>query len=111
MGYGYGYMQPQTNVIQVSGEQEARMYQMAPNSVYALWDKNDQVIYYLTSDVTGRVSMQILDFTVRMDAKTAKQELEMNELKSRLAALENMIGGMNHESAIPAKSTATTGNA
>ena len=37
----YYSQQPQTNVIQVSGEQEVRSFQFAPNSTFAFFDRND----------------------------------------------------------------------
>ena len=101
----YYPQQPQTNVIQVSGEQEVRSFQFAPNSTFAFFDRNEPVIYYVRSDASGRVTVDILDFTIRPDPKVVQQETEMNELRQRLAAIESMLGGLVHESTV-SKSTA-----
>jgi hypothetical protein len=101
----YYPQQPQTNVIQVSGEQEVRSFQFAPNSTFAFFDRNEPVIYYVRSDASGRVTVDVLDFVIRPDPKVVQQETEMNELRQRLAAIESMLGGLVHESTV-SKSTA-----
>ena len=96
----YYPQQPQTNVIQVSGEQEVRSFQFAPNSTFAFFDRNEPVIFYVRTDASGRVTIDTLDFTIRPDPKVAQQENEMNELKQRLAKIETLLGGLVHESTV-----------
>ena len=97
--YGMQRTQPQTNVLQISGEDAARNYPIAPNSIVALWDVNKSVIYYKTSDATGATTMQILDYKIRDES--AKKSSEMEAILQRLTAIENQIGGLKHESAVP----------
>ena len=38
---------------------------LVPNTTVALWDSEQQVIYWKTSDASGMPSMKILDYTIR----------------------------------------------
>ena len=58
--------QPQTaGIIWVQGEAGTKSYMLVPNTTVALWDSEQQVIYWKTSDASGMPSMKILDYTVR----------------------------------------------
>lgn len=99
MGYGYqAYLQP--NVIPVNSDQEIGMYQLAPSAIYAFFKRDEQIIYYVTTDSLGKASMQILDYTIRPDANTARHDAELKELRERLAAIESMLGGLINESTV-----------
>jgi len=58
-------VQQQTGVIWVLGEEGAKSYPVAPNTMVALWDSERMVIYLKSVDAFGRPSMNILDYTMR----------------------------------------------
>jgi len=83
------------NLIWVQGEAGAKAYMVAPNNTIALWDSEAQVIYIKESDMMGRPTMQILDYTIRNKPKD-----EMEVLRDEIAELKKQIKEMSHESAI-----------
>lgn len=58
----------QNNIIWVSGESEASMYPVAPNSAVDLWDKSGVTVYRKQADATGRPMMKIYDLVERSEA-------------------------------------------
>ena len=109
MGYGsYQYLQP--NVITVQNEQEISMYRLAPNSLYAFYAVNEQTIFYVQTDAVGKYTITYLDFVIRPDPKTVKQEAEMNELRNELAAIKKMLGGIVNESTVSTGNATATGS-
>lgn len=83
------------NLIWVQGEAGAKAYMVAPNNTIALWDSEAQVIYIKETDMTGRPTMQILDYTIRNKPKD-----EMEVLREEIAALKKKIGEMTNESTV-----------
>ena len=58
----------QTNdMIWVLNENEATSYPVAPNNSVVLWDKNNKTFYIKTANAQGIPSMQIYDFTERIE--------------------------------------------
>jgi hypothetical protein len=57
---------PTNDMIWVLGEVEAQSYPVAPNNTVTLWDKNQKTIYIKSANAQGVPSMQILDFTERV---------------------------------------------
>jgi hypothetical protein len=51
--------------IWVQGEDAAKSYPIAPNTILELWDTERQTIYLKSADASGKPSMQVLDFTIR----------------------------------------------
>ena len=58
-------IQPKSNRIWVQGEESAKSYNVAPNTVMDLWDSESQTIYIKSADIYGKPSMQIIDYTIR----------------------------------------------
>lgn len=58
-------VQPKSNRIWVQGEESAKSYNVAPNTVMDLWDSESQTIYIKSADIYGKPSMQIIDYTIR----------------------------------------------
>ena len=84
-----------TNITWVQGEAGAKAYMVAPNNTIALWDSESQVIYIKETDMTGRPTMQILDYTIR-----SKPKDEMEVLRDEIAELKKKIKEMSNESVV-----------
>ena len=60
----------QTNdMLFVLNENEASAYPVAPNNSVVLWDKNNKTFYIKTANAQGIPSMQIYDFTERVQTQ------------------------------------------
>jgi hypothetical protein len=59
----------QTNdvMLWVLNENEASSFPVAPNNSVVLWDKNNKTFYIKTANAQGIPSMQIYDFTERIE--------------------------------------------
>jgi hypothetical protein len=55
------------DMLFVLNENEASAYPVAPNNSVVLWDKNNKTFYIKTANTQGIPSMQIYDFTERME--------------------------------------------
>ena len=114
--------QQQNNpIIWIQGIESAKAFQTAPNSTVVLFDSDEQVIYIKSSDMQGRPSMRILDYTIRSEApKTAQNALagnnaqiptkeDISALQSQIDSLRRQIeqiGGTAHEPTLSADATA-----
>lgn len=100
-------LQPKSNRIWVQGEESAKSYNVAPNTMMDLWDSESQTIYVKSADVYGRPSMQIIDysyrdgqntptapdFVPRSDFATKDDILSMQE---KINALEGKLERISH---------------
>lgn len=59
--------QPANDMLFVLNENEASAYPVAPNNSVVLWDKNNKTFYIKTANAQGIPSMQIYDFTERIE--------------------------------------------
>ena len=59
--------QPTNDMLFVLNENEASAYPVAPNASVVLWDKNNKTFYIKTANAQGIPSMQIYDFTERIE--------------------------------------------
>ena len=59
--------QPTNDMIFVLNENEASAYPVAPNNSVVLWDKNNKTFYIKTANAQGIPSMQVCDFTERVE--------------------------------------------
>lgn len=57
---------PNNDMIFVLGQNEAESYPVAPNATVTMWDKNQKTFYIKTANAQGIPSMQIYDFTERV---------------------------------------------
>ena len=60
--------QPTNDMIFVLGQNEAESYPVAPNATVTMWDKNQKTFYIKTANAQGIPSMQIYDFTERIES-------------------------------------------
>jgi hypothetical protein len=74
----FGYQSQ--NVVKVTGLEGARAYPMAPNSTAALFDENEDVFYFKTTDGAGYPSIRVFDFTERIEKQP--QFVTIDELRS-----------------------------
>ena len=89
--------QPTNDMLFVLNENEASAYPVAPNASVVLWDKNNKTFYIKTANAQGIPSMQIYDFTERIEK--AKNEPTTHECtcgdkyatKEQINALEGKI--------------------
>lgn len=69
--YGYGYQtqntQP-TQLTRVTGLEGAKAYQMSANSVAALFDAAEDVMYIKSTDGAGFPTIRVFEFTERKEA-------------------------------------------
>lgn len=66
---------PNNDMIFVLGQNEAESYPVAPNATVTMWDKNQKTFYIKTANAQGIPSMQIYDFTERIE-NTSKSPTE-----------------------------------
>ena len=59
---------PNNDMIFVLGQNEAESYPVAPNATVTMWDKNQKTFYIKTANAQGIPSMQIYDFTERVQS-------------------------------------------
>lgn len=71
--------QPTNDMLFVLNENEASAYPVAPNNSVVLWDKNNKTFYIKTANAQGIPSMQIYDFTERVEK--AQNESVKHECK------------------------------
>ena len=84
--------QVQTGPIWVNGRAEADQYQVGPNQVAALWDRNEQVIYLKSADNTGRYTTEVLEYHSRDDKKEGSVSRE--EFDSAIDKLTRQINSI-----------------
>lgn len=58
---------PNNDMIFVLCQNEAESYPVAPNATVTMWDKNQKTFYIKTANAQGIPSMQIYDFTERVE--------------------------------------------
>lgn len=93
----------------VLNENEASAYPVAPNNSVVLWDKNNKTFYIKTANAQGIPSMQIYDFTERIEKaqneptthkctcgdKYATKE-QINDLKGKIDDLTAKYEELSH---------------
>lgn len=96
-------------LLWVLNENEASSYPVAPNNSVVLWDKNNKTFYIKTANAQGIPSMQIYDFTERIEnaskmptehtctcgEKFATKE-QMNDLRGKIDDLTAKYEELSH---------------
>ena len=91
--YQNQYQQPQDERIWVQSEQAAENYLVAPNGFVRLWDSTKPIFYERRADATGRpLPMDVYEYQRKSAAGQIDISQELNEIKDRIAALENKKG-------------------
>lgn len=77
--------QPQSNVIWVSNEAEARNYPVAPGNTVMLMDNDNPVVYKKSADLSGRaLPLEIYDLVRRGQEETEENhQININEYLTR----------------------------
>ena len=110
--------QPTNDMLFVLNENEASAYPVAPNNSVVLWDKNNKTFYIKTANAQGIPSMQIYDFTERIDKaknehtthkctcgdKYATKE-QINDLRGKIDDLTAKYEELSHPAVEKPKST------
>ena len=85
----------------IHGENAAWQVQMGPNSEIYLPDADEDIIWWIRTDMNGNKNVTPFDVTPHQK----QQPLDVNDLAARLAAVEEWINGKQNKS--NAKRTAT----
>ena len=80
-------VQPQQQVVKVSGENGARAYQMGPNSSALLLDETGLMVWLCTSDGAGYKSVSAYDITPHQTTPAP----DFGSLESRIQTVEKRL--------------------
>lgn len=94
------YPAPHYEVIQVNGENGVDMFQMGPNSSVLLLDKTAPIIWFVQTDGAGYKVKTPYDFTPH----TITPPVDLQQLESRIAQLEELVNANAKSYSKPAKS-------
>lgn len=66
----------QSNIVWIKGgDDEAKMYPVAPNTAVALWSETDPVVYLKQADASGKPTLKIFDLVERKEAVSEEPAL------------------------------------
>lgn len=86
-----------TNIWFNGGENEARMYPVAPNNAVALWSETDPIIYLKKADASGKPEFKIYDLVERKqeagEVSYASKD-DMSSLIGIVKDLSNTVGSL-----------------
>ena len=90
--------QVQTGPIWVNGRAEADQYQVEPNKVAALWDRNEQVIYLKSADNTGRYTTEVLEYHSRDEEGISREEFDsaIDKLTRQINSIRSNLKNPNN---------------
>lgn len=86
------YLNPSIQIVQVSGENGARAYQMPPNSSTLLLDNTDSLVWLVQTDGAGYKT--ITPYTIT--PYVPEPPVDVKTLEDRIAALEVMFKEVTH---------------
>lgn len=81
---------PSNDMIFVLGQNEAESYPVAPNATVTMWDKNQKTFYIKTANAQGIPSMQIYDFTERIENAPKSPEKHVCQCGDKFATKEQL---------------------
>ena len=88
----------QSGIIWVSGEQEASMYPIAPNSAVTLWSQSEAVVYLKQADASGKPTMRTYDLVERTGAPSPGQDYatkaDLDSMGETIAAMRRDIDAL-----------------
>lgn len=90
--------QLQSNIIWIKGgDDEAKMYPVAPNTAVSLWSESEPVIYLKQADATGKPTLKIFDLVERKESEAeAKDEPEAEYVqKSDMTDLVGLVKNLS----------------
>ena len=73
------------------GADTAKNWSVTSGSTVALWDSDEQIIYLKSTDLTGRPTIQTLDYTIRESVSAPSTSyVTKNELDAFFATVEEL---------------------
>lgn len=95
---------PVNNVLRVTGPESAKAYQVPPNSDVILFDANDPVFYWKSTDDSGFGTLRVFDFTERKQVEVepvleaanvdfATRD-DVEDLKKKLSDISKALEGL-----------------
>lgn len=87
----YNPVSNQTGIIWISGESEAAMFPIAPNSAVALWEKSGKTIYLKQADATGKPTITVYDLVKRDSAETSDSSAQSFASKEDLGKVVDVM--------------------
>lgn len=88
----------QSGIIWVSGEQEASMYPIAPNSAVTLWSQSEAVVYLKQADASGKPTMRTYELVERTGAPAPGQDYatkaDLDSMSETIAAMRRDIDAL-----------------
>ena len=88
----------QSNIIWIKGgDDEAKMYPVAPNTAVTLWNENEPVVYLKQADATGKPTLKIFDLVERKAPESEVKEEKLAEYapKSDMDYLIGIVKGLS----------------
>ena len=79
--------QPQSNIIWIKGgDDEAKMYPVAPNAAVSLWSESEPVIYLKQADATGKPTLKIFDLVERKSVEAEPADpIDYDRIRTMIA--------------------------
>lgn len=92
-------IQPSNSILWVSGEKEAAMFPIAPNSAVTLWSQSEPVVYMKQADASGKPTMKTYDLVERTEAPQSNSTVPDKKpnfaTKDELTAVVGAVRGVN----------------
>lgn len=79
-----------TNIWFSGGENEARMYPVAPNNAVALWSESEPVIYLKKADPSGKPDFKIYDLVERKQETSETSYASKNDMSSLIGIVKEL---------------------
>lgn len=92
--------QPAQSIIWVSGDSEASVYPIAPNSAVTLWSQSEPVVYLKQADASGKPTLTTYDLVERTgrppESKTSEDDrLSAYATKEEFTTIVAAVNGLN----------------
>lgn len=96
--------QTQSSIIWIKGgDDEAKMFPVAPNTAVALWSETEPVVYLKQADASGKPSLKIFDLVERVEpaseagATPFASKDDISALVSMVKELSESVGSFKSE--------------
>ena len=90
-GNYYPYAPQRQDLVRVNGIDGAKAYQMQANSVVALFDANEDVMYIKATDGAGFPSIRVFTFTEQIQTATPAADERYDRLLQTMEEIKEMI--------------------
>ena len=106
--YNFNFVPPtlSQNLIKVTGIEGAKAYQMSPNSVTALFDDKENIMYIKQTDGAGFPTIKTFTFT-ECETETETKPAEISEIRAEIDALREDMNKLKAEIKKPSKKEKT----